>query len=109
MKRIIGWALAGWACAGLVASPVLAASQETVTFCGPVVALTEAGCIGVTTGTAKFELGEAKPKPEVGTTIAGTGTPSNAMTTCQEGTHLTNIAWKAVPSCPAAVHRPTGY
>ena len=109
MKRIMRTAIAGWACAGLVASPVMAASEQPVSFCGTVVALTESGCIAVTVGTVKYEIGAADPKPEVGAVIAGSGTPANAVTTCQEGVHLTNITWKVVASCPTGGHRPTGY
>jgi len=101
--------LIAWACVGLAASPVLAASDQTITFCGPVVTLTEHGCIGVKTGGTTYELTEASPKPQVGTVIAGSGTARDAMTTCQEGTHLTGVKWQAVGSCPIGDRRPTGY
>jgi len=109
MKRVIEWAIAGWACAGLVASPVMAAAERPAAFCGKVVALTESGCIGVVAGTAKYELGAADPKLQVGTLIAGSGTPTNVVTTCQEAIHLTKVAWNVVASCPTVDHRPTGY
>jgi hypothetical protein len=108
-KQIAARAIAGWACAALVASPALAASEEKVAFCGPVVALTEAGCIGVKADGTTYELGDASPRPQVGAMIAGSGMPSDKMTTCMEGKHLTAIKWQAVTACPAGTRPPTGY
>ena len=102
--------LAAAAAATLALAPAAAGAGDApapVKVCGAVVALTEASCIGVRTGGQTYEISGAKPRPSVGDVIVLTGTPSNAMTICMEGTHLAAVTWTKVTSCP--VSRPTGY
>jgi hypothetical protein len=68
-------------------------------FCSPVIALVEGGCIGVHGGTTLYEISSANPKPTVGQLISGSGTPSGAPTFCQQGTHLINVTWHVVATC----------
>lgn len=73
----------------------------TVKVCGPVVALTEHGCIGVKNGKDVFEITSVNPKPAIGDTVTAIGTPDpGAMTICMQGTHLTKVTWTKVNGCP---------
>jgi hypothetical protein len=91
--------------AGLLVALTAGAEAKTGGFCGPVVKLTEATCIGVKStlpGGPMYEITSANPKPDVGAMIMGSGTISGGVTTCMEGTHLTDVKWKKVTVCPLA-------
>jgi hypothetical protein len=105
-KSLLAAALACLACAPASAGSD-GAPAAPVKICGAVVALTEASCIGVRNGEQTYEISSAKPRPAVGDVIVLSGTPSEAMTTCMEGTHLAKVTWTKVIACPTG--RPTGY
>jgi hypothetical protein len=80
----------------------MAAPAATANFCGTVIALVEAGCIGVKSsmpGGPLYEITSANPKPAVGMLIVGSGTPGG-VSFCQQGTHLTNVKWQKAAACP---------
>lgn len=75
------------------------APGTTVKFCGPVVNLTEANCIGVESGGTTYDITGARPKPAVGKTITGSGKVSGAMTICNEAPVLTGVTWQETQVC----------
>jgi hypothetical protein len=92
----------GYAQAASATKPSSAAGQKS--FCGRVVALTTAPCIGVNSvmpPLGLYEITSANPKPAVGTMISGTGTPGG-VSVCMQGTHLNNVAWHKIQMCPLA-------
>jgi hypothetical protein len=72
---------------------------DEVRFCGKVVALVEAGCIGVNSGGVTYEITSASPKPAAGTMIAGSGKIGDGATTCMQGVHLNSVTWKETEVC----------
>jgi hypothetical protein len=80
-----------------------AAGSRDASFCGTVVTLTEANCIGVKSSMLGqpilYEITSATPKPKVGTLIAGTGT-TGGVSFCMQGTHLSRVVWKQAVACP---------
>lgn len=79
------------------------AASKNESFCGTVVKLTEANCIGVKsstiTGQRVYEITSANPKPKVGALITGSGTPGG-VSMCMEGTHLNDVKWQKAAACP---------
>jgi len=87
--------------AHMAGAPSVAASRS---FCGTVVMLTEAGCIGVKSsmvGQPVYEITSARPKPPVGSLISGSGTPGG-VSFCMQGTHLARVRWTKAAACPLA-------
>lgn len=104
-----GLLMAGIASAAFAGDPPARKPGDQVTFCSTVVALVEAGCIGVMQNGETFEIGAASPKPAVGTLISGTGTVSGDMTTCQQGIHLNPVTWQAAEVCTQAEGQAQSY
>jgi hypothetical protein len=93
----IGIALLGVTSTALAAGPK---AGKEVRFCGPVIALVEGGCIGVTSGANTYEISSIGPKPAVGSMIVGRGYVGDEVTTCMQGIHLRSAMWKIVEVCP---------
>ena len=72
---------------------------DQISFCGKVVPLVEAGCIGIVNMSDTYELTAVSPKPEIGTTIQGTGIMGGEVTKCMQGVHLKSASWSAVAVC----------
>ena len=80
----IGIALIGvTSAAALAAATVGPKPGKEVRFCGPVIALVEGGCIGVTSGAKTYEISSIGPKPAVGSMIVGRGYVGDEVTVCQ--------------------------
>ena len=77
---------------------------DQVTFCGKVVALVEDGCVGIVgIGTRPtVELSAVHPKPEVGTTIEGTGVIAGGVNKCMQGVHLESASYGTTAYCSAS-------
>ena len=72
---------------------------DPVSFCGKVVPLVEAGCIGIVGITSTVELTSVKPRPEVGSTIQGTGTIGGDVSKCMQGVHLGAASYSKADYC----------
>ena len=91
--------------ASLLLASTAMSGAKTGEFCGPVVKLTEGGCIGVKStqaGGPMYDITSANPKPHVDETIMGSGTITDKITICMQGTPLTDVKWKKVADCPLA-------
>jgi hypothetical protein len=82
-----------------LAADAASAPAQDVKFCGTVTAMTEAGCIGVTSGGQTYDISGANPKPAVGKMISGSGKVSNDPNTCMEGTRLSDVTWQETEAC----------
>lgn len=88
----------------VAAETAMAPVGARVSFCGTVVKLVEDHCIGVKgsmVGAPLVEITSARPKPGIGTLIAGSGMPGG-VSICMEGTHLTAVRWRKVAVCALA-------
>ena len=103
IRSLLTAAVVAFGCSsGAVLAADTAASPkpgDEVRYCGKVVALVEAGCIGVNSGGETYEITPANPKPGVGTMIAGSGKVSSDVTTCMQGVHLNPVTWKETEVC----------
>ncbi len=72
---------------------------DQVSFCGKVVPLVESGCIGIVGLTKTIDLTSVKPKPEIGTTIQGTGIVGGGVSKCMQGLHLESASYSKTDLC----------
>ncbi|MBV9932496.1 MAG: hypothetical protein JO013_16340 [Alphaproteobacteria bacterium] len=89
--RRTSWTLAAAAAVSMVGTA--AAEPRQVQFAGCVYRGTEGGCLMVRSGTRVYDISTAKPRPNVGRAIAGSGWTFAGPTTCMEGTRLVKIRW----------------
>jgi hypothetical protein len=79
---------------GACANPGNEPARRQVTVQGCPIAGVEAGCVMLTgPDGVTYNITAADPKPALGRPIRLTGSPSNDMDTCMQGTKLTHIAW----------------
>ena len=85
-------------CAALSGSALAA----DVTLSGCATAGVEAGCVMLESGGVVYDITAAQPKPEPGTFGTVTGSTSDKVSMCQQGTILDPAEWAPDPktSCP---------
>ena len=86
--------------AGAVLSGSALAADVTLRGCAS--AGVEAGCVMLEMGGVVYDITAAKPKPEPGTFGTVTGSTSDKVSMCQQGTILDPAEWAPDPStaCP---------
>jgi hypothetical protein len=99
--------------AGSFAVSAAAAPKDVVVpFSGCTMPGVEAGCLLVKNGKRIYNISSAKPRPNLYRTIAGHGVVSNGVTTCMQGTALSDVRWHYIrlvvpcPKGPKAARRP---
>jgi hypothetical protein len=81
------------ATAALATFGVSAAEAKSVQFAGCTSAGVEGGCLMVRDGPRVYDITAARPRPDAGRAIAGTGTLFTGPTICMQGVRLTGVRW----------------